>query len=253
MLEQTMEQLAQMHLTGMLAELRSQLESPKYHSIPFEERLALLVDREFLKRKNSALQHRLKQSRIKPNATIENIDFTIMRKLDRAQFMSLAGLSWLGHHNLIISGQTGLGKTFLAQALVDKACRLGYKALCIKTHELLSTLLIARADGTYPKVAARLTALPLLVLDEWLRDPLSGAQAREILDLFDLKYQSSSAIFVSQLAVDDWHAQIQDPAIADALLDRIVHNSHRVSLLGESVRKLQALNRSTRFGIKTRF
>lgn len=240
MLEQTIDKLNELRLKGFIQELRTQQESSKYAALSFEERLALLVDREHMKRKNSALQQRIKQAKIKPNATVENIDFSIKRELKRTQFLSLAGLDWLGHYNLIITGQTGLGKTFLAQALVDKACRLGHKSLCIKTHELISMLLIARADGTYPKVIARLANLPLLVLDEWLRDPLSGAQARELLDLFDVKYQSTSALFVSQFDVKDWHAQIQDPTIADALLDRIVHNSHRIDLKGESIRKTTA-------------
>ena len=242
MLQQTIEKLGELRLTAFIDELKTQIASPgAYQSLSFEERLALLVDREHIRRKNSALQRRLKTANIRADATIENIDFTIPRNLARADFMALTTMEWLvAGHNLAITGPTGLGKTFLAQALVDKACRLGYQALAIKCHDLLSQLLIARADGSYARFAARIAKLHLLFIDEWLRDPISPAQARELHDLFDLKYRNTSTLFVSQLAPGDWHAHIEDPTIADALLDRIVHNAYKLALDGPSVRKTQS-------------
>lgn len=243
MLQQTIDKLLHMHLSAFAQELQTQSSDTHYQTLSFEERLALLVDKEYLKRKNTALQRRLRTANIQPHATVENIDFSHQRSLQRAQFMPLTSFDWLTHaHNLIITGPTGVGKTFLAQALADKACRLEYHVRYIKCHELLRDLTLAKADGTYPKLAARLAKSHLLIIDEWMRDHLSPAHARELLDLFDLKYKNSSLLFVSQLDVSDWHPHIQDPTIADAILDRVVHNAYKLKLDGESLRKQQAGN-----------
>lgn len=152
--------------------------------------------------------------------------------------LELASGNWISNrHNLIIIGPTGIGKSFLACSLADKACKLGFQARYYRANALVSELLLAKADGSYPRLAAQLAKTHLLIIDEWLRDSLNLSQSRELLDLFDDRYRKASTIFCSQMPVADWHARIDDPTIADAILDRIVHDSHRLELEGQSMRK----------------
>ena len=241
MIHQTLEKLSEMHLHGFVCALREQQESTKYQDLAFEERLALLVDQEYLKRKNSSLQKRLKQARLNQSATIENIDFAASRNLSKSDLLKYAGGDWITNNlNIIITGPTGAGKTYLACALADKACRDGCQPRYVKAQDLVSELLIARADGSLPRFIFRLSRCKPLIIDEWMRDPLPALQAREVLDLLDARYQSASTIFVAQLPVDKWIHHFDDPTIADALLDRVVHSSYRIELKGESRRKLNS-------------
>ncbi len=184
---------------------------------------------------------RVREAKLKQSATIEDIDFHSPRKLEKSKLLELAGCNWIRNkHDLFITGPTGIGKTYIACALADKACRGGFKAFYRKTGDLISELLVARGDGSYPKYASKLARTHLLIIDEWLRDPLAQNQAREILDLLDDRFRTKSTIFVSQVPVSDWHKHIADPTIADAILDRIVHDSLRLELAGESMRKRTA-------------
>ena len=234
MINQTIEQLQTLRLSGCVQALREQLEDSKYQDLPFEQRLALIVDREHLRRHNYRLEKRIKDAHLKQCAAIENVDFQTPRQLNKALLLELASGSWIqNHQNLFIIGATGLGKTFIACALANKACRIGLRALYIKAADLITNLLLARADGSFAAYSTKLAKFDLLIVDEWLRSPLSELQSREILDLVDDRYGNHSTIFVSQLPVSDWHSAIAAPTIADAILDRIIHNTTRIELKGE--------------------
>jgi DNA replication protein DnaC len=241
MINQAIQKLQELKLNGFIQALREQQESTKYQDLSFEERFGFLVDKEYNRRQNVRLQRRLYEAKLKQASTVENIDFLTHRKLDKKIFLELAGCTWINNkHNLFITGPTGIGKSFLACALADKACRLGLKAHYIKAAELVTQLLIAKADGSYPRLAQKLAKTNLLIIDEWLLDPLPQSHAREILDLLDDRFRKASTIFVSQFSVSDWHKNIQDPTLADAILDRIIHDAFRLELSGESMRKLTA-------------
>lgn len=237
----TIEQLQTLKLFGMLEAWHDQQTQPTYHDLSFDERFSMLVEREHLRRQLLRQARRLKQAKLPQarNPTIEAVDYSIDRGLAKTQFLQLANGQWVANHlQLLILGPTGVGKTFLASVLAQNLCRLGYSVRYLKTHELLTELLLAKADGSFPKLRKRLLTFDLLILDEWLRDALNLNQARDLLDLIDDRYRLKSCLFATQLPVEQWHSQIQDPTIADAILDRIVHDSTRLKLKGESMRKL---------------
>lgn len=232
------EKLSQFKLRGFLEAYEEQSNSSQYHDLSFEERFALLLDREALKRQNSAFQKRISTAKLRSYTSIEDIDFSQKRNLRKQQLLELAQPSWINHHHsLIITGPTGVGKTFIASALGFNACKLGFSVRYLKLHDLLAELLIARHDGSSHKTQKTFTAPNLLIIDEWMREPLLQAQANELLDLVDARFRTASTIIISQLPVQDWHAAINNPTLADALLDRIVHDSIRLELQGESMRR----------------
>ena len=238
MKQETIEKLKSLSLAGFVSALKEQDESPRYLDMSFEERLSFLVDSEFLRRKNNRIQATLRSACLKPNASIEELIYAAQRNLKKSLISELSDCTWIKKtQNIIITGATGVGKSFLASALAEKACRLEFKALHIKINELLRQITLAHAEGTYPRLVVKLSKIPLLIIDEWLRNPLSPEHAREILDLIDERYQKLSTVFCSQLPVKNWHQAIKDPTAADAILDRIVHNSHRIELDGDSLRK----------------
>lgn len=238
MIEQTIENLKSIRCSALARALKEQLESPEHLNLSFEERLSMLVEAEVLHRDNRRMKRNLNAAKLKQSASLESVDFETKRGLKRAQLLELATCHWIRkHHNLIITGPTGVGKSFLSCALAEKACRSNLRARYTKTSELARELLVAREDGSYPSLRAKLAKTHLLVLDEWLRDPLSQDAARELLDLIDDRFRSASTLFASQLPIRDWHQHIQDPTLADALLDRVVHDSHRIELSGDSMRK----------------
>lgn len=239
MIHQAIEKLTELRLGGFICALKEQLESNKYQDLSFEERFSLLVESEYVRRQDMRLQRRLSDAKLKQSAIVENIDFVTPRKLNKKLLLEFSGCSWIKNkHNLFITGPTGIGKSFIACALADKACRQGFSAHYLKAADLISMLLIARADGSFPKLAMRLAKFQIIIIDEWLRDPLTQQQSREILDLLDDRFRKASTIFVSQIPVTEWHKNILDPTLADAVLDRIVHDAFRLELAGESMRKL---------------
>ena len=238
MLTQTIDKLSKLKLFGFVTALDEQCQSTSYHELSFEERLSLLVEREYLRREQAKLTRRISAAKLKTRAVVEEIDFSAKRNLKKSKILELAQGNWVQEkHNLIITGPTGVGKTFLACALADKACKLGFTSFYIKTSELSSQLSLAQADGSFSKVLSKFAKTNLLILDEWFRDSLKDNQVRDILDLVDERFRNASIIFVSQIPTKDWHAKISDPTLADALLDRIVHDSLRLELEGDSLRK----------------
>ena len=238
-MQQTLEQLKDMKLTGLIEAWQEQQAQPTYHDLSFNDRLALLVEREYLRRQQQRLQRRLKQAKLFIGAAIADVDFEVPRGLKKTQFLEWAQGQWLADHlNLVLLGPTGTGKTFLSCVLADHLCKQGHTVRYLKTADLVMELKLAKADGSFPRLRKRLAGFELIILDEWLRDPLPKADAREILDFLDDRYRRSSCLFATQFPVNQWHQQIQGPTLADAILDRIVHDSLRLVLKGESMRKL---------------
>ena len=241
LLNPTLEKLQTLKLTGMSQALDEQLSSPDINHLSFEERLGLMIDREVTERDNRRLKARLKKARLRQNASMEDIDFRHPRGLKRDQVQQLLSSRWLKEkQNIIITGPTGVGKTWLACALSQKACRDGYTVQYLRLPRLLQDLNLARADGRYPKLMTGLARTDLLVLDDWGLAPLTDPQRRDLLEILEDRHNLRSTLVTSQMPVDHWHELIGDPTLADAILDRLIHNAHRVPLKGESLRKKQA-------------
>ena len=237
--QQTLEKLYTMKLNGMAEAFRQQQEDTDIADLCFEERFGLLVDQQWTWKENRALSRRLAQARFTLSAAVEDIDFRHSRGLDRKLIRSLTAESrWVRqHHNLFLLGPTGIGKSYLACALAQKACRDGYTALYTRASQLVRDLAIARADGSLPRRLLRLSRLDVLIVDDWAMAPLNELERRDFLEICDDRYQRRSTILTSQLPVAKWHAQIGDPTLADSILDRLVHDAHRIELDGESLRK----------------
>ena len=246
MMQQTIEQLKNLRLNGFLEAWQQQQAQPTYQDLSFDQRLALLVESEYLRRQTQRMHRRLKQAQLFTNAALDDVDFEVKRGVDKALFLQWSQGQWLSQHlNLIFIGPTGVGKTFLSCVLAQHLCRQGVSVRYFKTAELLAQLKMAKLDGSFPKLRRQLAAFDLILLDEWLRDPLNPNDAREFLDFLDQRYRRSSCLFISQFPINQWHPLIQDPTLADAILDRIVHDSLRLLLSGESMRKLtSSLNNS---------
>ncbi len=236
-----LDKLSKLHLSGFRAALEEQLHNPQYAELSFEERLGLLVDIETTRRANNSLRRRIKAAHFPIVATIEDLDLSAKRGLNRGQVLQLAQSEWVSHHlNLLILGATGVGKTYLACALGRAACQAGCKVRYQRTSRLLQSLEMAHADGSYPQLLRTLARTHLLVFDDWLRDPLSRSQARDLLEILDDRYGRSATMVVTQVPVIEWHIRIPDPTLSDAVLDRLIHNAYRLELQGESMRKIHS-------------
>jgi DNA replication protein DnaC len=223
----TYERLTQWRLTGMARALAEQAQHPDIQALTFEERLGLLVEREADERHNRQTSSRLRRARLKQTAVAEDIDYRHPRGLDRALFRRLLAGDWVrGHQNILITGPTGVGKTYLACALANAACRQGYTALYQRLPRLLEELAIAHADGRFLKLMAALARVDVLILDDWGLAILDGERRRDLLELLDERYQTRSTLVTSPLPVAHWHDALGDPTLADAILDRLVHHAH---------------------------
>ena len=237
----TLDKLQALKLTGMVAALIDQMTMPDIDELSFEERLGLLVDREITERDNRRLTSRLRRARLRHNAALEDIDYRYPRGLDKGLIQSLASCQWAKEHlNILITGPTGVGKTWLACALAQKACREGYTAQYIRLGRLLRELMIAKGDGRYPKLLAGLAKVDVLLLDDWGLTKLNAENRRDLLEVLEDRHGIRSTIATSQLPMDEWHNVIGDPTLADAILDRLVHTAYKINLRGESMRKRQA-------------
>jgi DNA replication protein DnaC len=244
LLHPTIDKLRSLKLTGMISALQEMQQTGLANGLGFEERLGLLVDREMTERDNRAVETRLKLARLRQNVTFEQIDYRHPRGIDRSLMTSLVSCDWIRrHNNCLITGPTGVGKSFVACALASKACRDGWKVSYVRTHRLLAELALAKADGSHARKLHALARYDLLVLDDFGVASFTQENARDLLEILDDRYDRRSTIVASQLPVDVWHQAINDPTIADAALDRIIHNAHRLALTGDSLRKTQALKK----------
>lgn len=240
----TIDKLNELRLFGMAKALEEQNGSTEYEGLAFLDRLGLLVDRESAERDSKRLRTRLKQAKLRLTATIEDVNFRHPRGLDKSLILTLAGCNWIReHHNIIITGPTGVGKSYLACALAHKACREGFRALYLRAPRLFDDLAIARADGRYRKILAGYARLDLLIIDDWGLATLNEEQRRDILEILEDRHDLRSTLIASQMPIAKWHKVIGDPTLGDAILDRLVHNAHKLALKGDSLRKKRKMNR----------
>lgn len=237
----TSDRLIALGLSGMAKALDDQRRTPACEVMTFEERLGLLVDREAAERDTRRLATRLKFAALRHAASVEDADLRTPRGLDRAVFAHLANGGWIRRaENLLITGATGLGKSWIACALGHKACRDGRSVLYHRVPRLFEALALARGDGRYARTLKSIARVELLILDDWGLAPLTATERRDLLEILEDRHGRAATIVTSQLPVDAWHDVIGDPTLADAILDRLVHNAHRLELAGESLRKLKA-------------
>ena len=237
----THDRLIALGLAGMAKALEEQRRQPDIEALSFEERLALLVDREAIERENKRLGNRLKFAGLRQTAIVEDADMKVARGLDKALWSKLVAGDWIARHqNLAIIGKTGLGKSWLACALGHKACRDDRSVLYHRMPRLFDALALARGDGRHARMLKNLARVDLLILDDWGLGAITHEQARDLLEIMEDRHGRGSTIVTSQVAVEHWHELIPNPTIADAILDRLVHNAHRLVLDDESIRKRNA-------------
>jgi DNA replication protein DnaC len=234
-----MEKLRALRLETLGAAWAEQQKNPEMQKLSFDERLGMLIDAEWLHRANKRLARALKEAKLRiGNACIEDIDYPPRRELEKATIRQLATCRWVTEHqNVVITGMTGTGKTYVACALAEQACRKGYRAVYRRATRLNDELTLARADGTYALVLARFARADVLVIDDWGLAPPKDQERRDLLEIVEDRYDARSTIITSQIPPTKWHDHIGDPTVADAVCDRLLHNAHRLVLKGPSRRK----------------
>jgi len=239
--EQTVSKLHTMKLFGMVEALEEQRRQSRAGELGFEDRLALLVERQWLWREDRALRTRLHHARLRQSACVEEIDYRHHRGLQRSVVEHLATSEWVRHRqHCVITGPTGVGKTYLACALAHKVCRDGYRVSYWSTPKLLRELAGAQADGSLVRLLKKLARTDLIVIDDWGLERLKDPQAHLILEILEDRQDRGSLMITSQFAVSSWHELIGNPTVADAILDRLVHHAHRIELKGDSLRKMKS-------------
>ncbi len=240
--QQTLQQLRTLKLIGMADALEQQQTQPATHDeLCFEERLSLLVDRETTHRHNNKITRLLKTAKLRLQANPEDVDYSHPRGLMKSQFAQLLNGQWLQqHHNILLTGPTGCGKTYLACVLATQACRQGYSVRYFRTSRLLEDLSIAHGDGRFSKLIQQIAKTDVLLLDDWGLEKLSPGQRNDLLEIMEDRHGSKSTLITSQLPINQWHQSIGDATLADAILDRLLHNAHKVKLKGESMRKMMS-------------
>jgi DNA replication protein DnaC len=239
--EETIQKMHELKLNTMAEAFRQLLQSPPDQQLSWEERLGLLIDREWTDRENRRLNRRVREARLGVPAAIEDVVCEPGRGIDKALLRQLASCQWVkAHQNVIVLGPTGVGKSYLASALAEAACRKGSRALFTRIPRLTEELAVARAAGAYGTTLGRLAKIDVLVLDDFLLAPMKDTERRDLLEVLEDRYDRSSTIITSQLPAKSWHEALGDPTIADAICDRLVHNAHIVTLRGHSMRRRKA-------------
>lgn len=242
--QQTLTRLRALKLFGLADAFAQQLEQPPTQALAFEERLALLVEREMTYRENRRLQSLLRAAKLRQSACVEDIDYRHPRGLDRALVSTLSNGDWIrAHHNLHITGPTGTGKSWLACAFGHQACRQGLSVRYERSGRLLDQLRVARGDGSYPKLLRQLARVELLILDDFGLKPLTQSERHDLLEVIEDRHGLRSTLLTSQLPIRHWHEYLNEPTVADALLDRLLNGAHRLELSGDSLRKKSALTK----------
>ena len=239
LMEQTLQTLKELRLPGMAAAFEEQQTHAATAGLSFDERFSMLVDREQCWRDNRHVARLLRDAKLKTTqACLEDVRYGGGRKLDKAQIVQLASCQWIrAHQNLVITGATGCGKTWLACALGNAACRQGLSVAYARAPRLFEELRIAHGDGSFGKRLSALAKTDLLILDDWALAPLNQAERNDLLEVLDDRVATRSTVITSQLPVEHWHAYLNDPTLADAILDRVLHSAHKLTLAGESLRK----------------
>jgi DNA replication protein DnaC len=238
----TIEKLNSMKLTAMARAFADQMQCPDMAQLSFEERFGLIVDYQMTDLENRRMQNRLKNAKLRMSASLEDLDFRQGRGLDRSTVMSLALNQWVkSYHNILVTGPTGAGKSYLACALAQKACRDGHTTLYRRVPRLFQELTLSRQDGRFNKLFAPIIKCEVLILDDLLISPLTRIEQRELLEIVEERYDRKATVVTSQLPVKAWHGAMEDPTLADAILDRLVHNAYKLELKGESMRRKRSM------------
>ena len=245
--QQTMDKLYDMKLTAMAEAFNQQLAQPDLGELSFEDRFAMLVDRQWTFKEDRRMTRLLRTAKLRDSACIENIDFKTPRALDKSLVIRLTSSDWIKKaQNVIILGPTGVGKTYLACAIANSACRGSYPAMYKRVPRLYQEIAIARADGSYPKLMNKLSKIKVLILDDFCIAPMSDPERRDLLEVLEDRQSISSTIIATQVPIKNWIEYIGDPTLADAILDRLIHNAHKINLEGDSMRKIHSsLTKST--------
>ena len=241
LLQPTIDRLREMKLLGMASALEEQSIAPDVRALAFEDRIALLVEREHACREDRRLTRLLQLARLQVPAAAEDIEYRRPRGLDRSLMLKLSSCHWIeAHDTVLLSGATGTGKSYVACALGHSACRRGFSTRYYRFSRMLGELARARADGSYPKLLEKLARTQLLILDDFGLSPLTDSERRDMLEVLEHRYGRRATLVTSQLPFDHWHAVVGDTTFADAILDRLVHSAHRITLKGASMRRKQA-------------
>jgi DNA replication protein DnaC len=244
-IEETINKLFELNLKTMAEAVREQIQSSDYAALSFEDKLGLLVEREWLFRHNRLLANRLKQANLSVNACLEDVHCNAARGVEKSTIRAFATCGWVrSKQNIIAVGATGTGKSYIASALAHCACRAGFRALRVRVPRLLHELTVAHADGSYVQTLNRLAKIDVLVLDDFLIAPLKDSERRDLLEVLEDRYGRSSTVVTSQLLTKSWHEALEEPTVADAICDRLVHNAHVLMLKGPSKRKEKGLETS---------
>jgi DNA replication protein DnaC len=233
----TIEKLQALHLHAMATAFDQQRSASQYAELAFDDRFGLLVDTEWTAREHRKLTQRLRNAKLRYPASLEDVDYTTPRGLQREVILSLGTGGWIrDHHNLLLTGPTGIGKSWLASAFVQSACRHGFTATYVRAPRLLHELAVSRGDGTYARLLVKYAKLDLLAIDDWLLAPLTDGERRDLLEVIEDRSERASTLIASQLPATAWHAAIGEPSVADAICDRLIHQAHRLTLKGPTMR-----------------
>jgi DNA replication protein DnaC len=241
-IEETITKLTELRLTSMAVAVRDLMQTAPGHQLSFEEKLGIIVDKEWSERDSRRLAKRLKDAKLATRASLDSVLCDPERGIDKATLRQLASCKWIqSKHNIVVVGKTGVGKSYLGAALADAACRSGYRAVFFRVPRLLEELALARAAGEYGSLLGKLSRIHVLVLDDFLLNPMTDVERRDLLEVVEDRYDCTSTVITTQVPTKTWHEALVDPTIADAICDRLVHNAHVLKLGGPSIRRNKAL------------